>query len=159
MKNLRILNILHSPYYAGAERSFVNLTKILSDKNTVFCITPEKSETRNDLIQLIGKNLIEYNKVYKNFGRFDFLAKLKITKIIKENKIELVIVHNGRMLDVLKTCFTRIPIIAFNHGTNPKKTAKADYAFVVNSKMYVEVENAGMARNKIFLIPNYISLQ
>ncbi len=159
MKNLRILNILHSPYYAGAETSFVNLTKTLSEKNTVLCILPSKSQTKNDLTKLVGNNIIEYDKAYKNFGRFDILAKLKITKIIKKNKINLVIVHNGRMLDILKTSCTKVPILAFNHGTNPKKTAKADYAFVVNSKMYAEVEKAGMASNKIYLIPNYINLR
>jgi glycosyltransferase involved in cell wall biosynthesis len=49
-------------------------------------------------------------------------------------------------------------VLSVNHGTNIKKTAKANFAFVLNKNQYYELERLGFDINNIFIIPNSIEM-
>lgn len=165
---MNILNILHTPKIGGTEVAYLKLCNQLSKIPEVlglFCLVPKNAEiypqlTNSDPSLKQKIKIIENNKVYKNPRLLNFVFVRQLRKLIIDNNINIVIANNGRITSLAKKAAHNLcPVISVNHGTNPKKTSKADYAFVVNSFQYEQIKNFGLNQEKVFLIPNSISIQ
>ncbi len=156
---MNILNILHVPGKAGTEHAFVSMSlAIKNNGHNITCMIPKNSLSKK---QIIAHNLpiIENNKTYKNFGKFDLIFISTLRKIIKNNKIDAVISNNGRITEIAKKATKKLcPLISINHGTNIKKTALADFAIVINNTQYGEIISAGFNKDRAYIIPNSIPL-
>ncbi len=156
---MNVLNILHLPWLAGTEYSYFSMCNILKEFSNVYCLVPKNAKITP---LLVSKQLriFENNKLYKNPRIFDFILKYQIRYLVRKYKIDIIIANSGRITKISKQAANNLcPVISMNHGTNPKKTALADYAFVLNRTTLKKVTDHGMNLNNIFLIPNHLNLQ
>ena len=158
---MRILNILHVPMLAGTEEAFISICgQMVQGGNEVFGLIPINAKSKDKLSSINGLQILENNKAYKNFGKFDIFYMFYLKKIIKKHKIDLVVTNNGRNTEILQIVLQgRLPLVAINHGTNAKKTAKADYLLAITSNMAKAHAEAGMDKNRIFKFANMINIE
>jgi len=117
MKKTNILQIIATLDIGGAEKQLIELVKRL-DKNkynvTVCCIT--RGGPLEEDLKKLG---IEYHILYKRF-KFDFTVIFKLTRLIRQKKIDLVHTWNftANAWGRVSAWIAGVPIIiASEHGT------------------------------------------
>lgn len=141
----------------GVERCFIDYTKNLAINNEVISITKPNMVFANE-VKEYGNGFYEVSAT--NQG--DVFSILKLAKIFLKNKVEAVICHSGRALVLSRIArlitFKKYPIIAIDHGVNPKKFIAADYLLTVNNYFSKQAIRAGMPKDRSFVIPNMIDV-
>ena len=67
-----------------------------------------------------------------NSGHYDLIASWKARRLIRDRKVDAVIAHSGRAIHMLKRAApATVPVIAFNHSHNIRRTVKADAFFCI----------------------------
>ena len=95
----------------------------------------------------------------KNSGHFDAIASWKAGRLLLERGIDAVIAHSGRAIHMLKRAAPRnMPVIAFNHSHNIKRTLKADAFFCITPYMKTIVDEATGGSKPAFVISNAITV-
>jgi len=156
-----ILNVLLNKRtkFAGTEQAFLDFTEaMLLQKNEVFTLLRPNIIFKNELKNLnISQNFFVDIKNILNIN-----AILKIAKIIRKIKPDIVMCHAGKSVKILKFArfFTKkFPILGINHSYNPHKYKKdADYVGVINT-YFQKVAESERKNNTTFLIPNMIRLK
>lgn len=95
----------------------------------------------------------------RNSGHYDLLASLKAARLLRERAVDAVIAHSGRAVHLLKRAApARVPVIAFNHSHNIKRTLKADAFFCITPYMKQIVDAATGGNKPAFVISNAVSV-
>lgn len=98
-------------------------------------------------------------RTLRNSGHYDLIASWKARRLIRERRIDAVIAHSGRAIHMLKRAAPRgVPVIAFNHSHNIKRTLKADAFFCITPYMKRIVDEATGASKPSFVISNAVSV-
>jgi len=95
----------------------------------------------------------------RNSGHYDLIASLQARRLIRERKVDVVIAHSGRAIHMLKRAAPpSVPVIAFNHSHNIKRTLKADAFFCITPYMKQIVDAATGGTKLAFVISNAVSV-
>ncbi|WP_068808873.1 glycosyltransferase family 4 protein [Thauera phenolivorans] len=95
----------------------------------------------------------------RNSGHYDVLASWKARRLICERHIEAIIAHSGRAIHMLGRAAPKgVPVIAFNHSHNIKRTLRADAFFCITPYMKRLVDEATGGTKPSFVISNAVSV-
>ncbi|MCA9909411.1 MAG: glycosyltransferase [Anaerolineae bacterium] len=95
----------------------------------------------------------------RNSGHYDLLASAKAAHLLRQRAVDAVIAHSGRAVHLLKRAAPAwVPVIAFNHSHNIKRTLKADAFFCITPYMKQIVDTATGGRKPAFEISNAVSV-
>lgn len=95
----------------------------------------------------------------KNSGHYDPIASWKARELIRACGIDAVIAHSGRAIHMLKRAApSSVPVIAFNHSHNIKRTLKADAFFCITPYMKQIVDQATGGRKPSYVISNAVTV-
>ena len=95
----------------------------------------------------------------RSSGHYDLIASWRARTLIRERKVNVVIAHSGRAIHMLKRAAPpSVPVIAFNHSHNIKRTLKADAFFCITPYMKQIVDAATGGAKPAFVISNAVSV-
>lgn len=142
----------------GVERCFIDYAKHLTlSGNKVLSITKPKM-VYCDEIKKTGSRLAEIPAL----NNIDIFSMIRTAILFLSFAPDAVICHSGRALLMARAArfilYKKIPIIAIDHGINPKKFLKADYVLTVNSFFSNEIIKAGKDPETAMVIPNMIEV-
>ncbi|MFT6332639.1 MAG: glycosyltransferase involved in cell wall biosynthesis [Lentimonas sp.] len=143
---------------AGTENAFLSYAKALKESgfNVINLVHPEAK-----IIPALEKNNLDHikTKFLGKFGKSDIFTILYFKYLIKKHRIDLVLAHQGRLIQLFKkSCTRKTKLIGINHGHNPKHSVGTDLAITLNSKAFKETIKLGQRKERITLLPNGIDL-
>lgn len=141
---------------AGVEKVFLDYAQLFIDNNSqVLSIVKPGVIYCKQLLDM-GSQVYEVNAM----GHGDILTMAKMAFKIIQFKPDLIICHSGRAFHMayFATFFSKIPIIAVNHGVKIKKFLKADYIISVSSHFSKEAFKYGKDENTSLVVPNMIDV-
>lgn len=95
----------------------------------------------------------------RNSGHYDLLASFRAARLLRQRGVDAVIAHSGRAVHLLKRATpARVPVIAFNHSHNIKRTLKADAFFCLTPYMKQIVDAATGGSKPAYVISNAVSV-
>ena len=95
----------------------------------------------------------------RNSGHYDLIASWKARRLIRGLKIDAVIAHSGRAIYMLKRAAPAgVPVVAFNHSHNIKRTLRADAFFCITPYMKRIVDAATGGQKPAFVISNAVQV-
>lgn len=95
----------------------------------------------------------------RNTGHYDLVASWRARRLIRARKIDVVIAHSGRAIHMLERAVPAgVPVVAFNHSHNIKRTLKADAFFCITPYMKQIVDAATGGSKPAFVISNAVSV-
>ncbi len=142
----------------GVERCFIDYAQYLIFNGCeVISITKTGMVFKKD-VQETGSKFLEVPA----FSQIDIFSILRIAFSLFKFAPDAAICHSGRAMFFTRAarlfCPKKFPIIAIDHGINPRKFLKADYVLTVNSYFSKELIKAGKAPGTAFVIPNMIEV-
>lgn len=142
----------------GVERCFIDYAKyLIINGHEVLSITKTGMVFKN-AVQETGSQFLEVPAV----SRADIFSILRIAFSLFRFAPDAVICHSGRAMSFVRVarffCAKKFPIVAIDHGINPRKFLKADYVLTVNSYFSKELIKAGKAPGTAFVIPNMMEV-
>lgn len=158
---MKILNVLHLPWFAGTEQMFVNYTNgFLNLGHEVVCVVPKDAEVIKHLIKHKNLSVVEDDAVrLTRGGWFNIVSILKYRRLIKSQKIHVVFCHSGGAVKFFKkAAWSLAKVIGVCHGANVNNIIKADIAIAMNEAMRIDMMSHGISESKIYKIPNYIDI-
>ncbi len=95
----------------------------------------------------------------RNSGHYDLIASWRARRLIRERKVDVVIAHSGRAIHMLERAApSSVPVVAFNHSHNIKRTLKADAFFCITPYMKQIIDAATGGAKPAFVISNAVSV-
>ena len=95
----------------------------------------------------------------RNSGHYDLLASWRARQLIRARAVDAVIAHSGRAIHMLKRAApAAVPVIAFNHSHNIKRTLRADAFFCITPYMKQIIDEATGGTKPSFVISNAVSV-
>lgn len=142
----------------GVERCFIDYAKyLILNGHEVLSISKTGMVFKDD-VEAVGSKYLEVPAL----NRSDIFSILRIAFSLFRFAPDVVICHSGRAMSFIRAarffCRKTFPIVAIDHGVNPKKFLKADYVLTVNSYFSKELIKAGKAPGTAFVIPNMIEI-
>lgn len=162
---MKIVNILlnhkksaHSNKVLGVERCFIDYSKYLILKGAQLLSVNKTSISYVDELKQTGSEVL----LLPALNRGDAYSILRLAVALMKFKPDVVICHSGRALTFSRAARflskKKFPIIAIDHGINPRKFIKADYVLAVNSYFSRELIKAGKPADRALTIPNMIEV-
>jgi glycosyltransferase involved in cell wall biosynthesis len=142
----------------GVERCFIDYAKyLIINGHDVLSITKNNMVFKKD-VQETGSKFLEVPAINQN----DIFSIFRIAFAFLKFNPEAAICHSGRAMNFARAArflsFKKFPIIAIDHGVNPKKFLKADYVLTVNSYFSKETIKAGKKAGTALVIPNMMEV-
>lgn len=155
-----ILNVLHLPDYAGTEAMYVAYSKMLANAgHRVVCLMPENAQAKAHLASVPNVQIVEDKAILRHRGRWTWSLN-HWQKLLQDHAVKLVMTQSGGTARLFKRAAKDIcPVLTVNHCTNPKQTAKADYAIAVNRPLYNNIVACGMPASHVKLLFNAIEMK
>lgn len=95
----------------------------------------------------------------RNSGHYDLIASWRARRLIRERKVDVVIAHSGRAIHMLERAApSSVPVVAFNHSHNIKRTLKADAFFCITPYMKQIIDASTGGAKPAFVISNAVSV-
>ncbi len=142
----------------GVERCFIDYSKHLILHGHEVASVTNQNMVYADAIKAVGSSILEL----PGKSRFDIFSILRLAFFCLRYKPDAVLCHSGRAMSFALAarflCRKKFPVIAVDHGINPKKFLAADYVFTVNSYFSNELIKAGKAKNSAVVMPNMIDI-
>lgn len=162
---MKIANILfnykksaHDKKILGVERAFIDYAKYLILNGNEVVSVSKTGMVFADEVRKTGSKYFELPA----FSQSDIFTMFRLAAIFCKEKPDVIICHSGRAMFFSRIarflCFKKTPIVAIDHGINPKKFLKADYVLTVNSFFSRELVKAGKAPERALVIPNMIEV-
>lgn len=162
---MKIVNILfnykrsaHDNKVLGVERCFIDYAKYLILKGAEVASVLKSGMVYRDELKKTGSQIFEVPAL----NRGDIFSIFRLAVLFFKFLPDVAICHSGRALFFARFArflsFQNFPIIAIDHGINPKKFLKADYVLTVNSYFSRELVKAGKAPDRALVIPNMIEV-
>lgn len=142
----------------GVERCFIDYGKGLMDSGNEVISISKPNMIFADAVRDSGVKYYEIPAI----GTVDIYSVIKLAMIFRDFKPDVIICHSGRAMVLsnlaLRLIFKKIPIVGIDHGINPKKFFKADFALVVNKFFANEMVKFGKDSDRVLTIPNMMQL-
>lgn len=95
----------------------------------------------------------------KNIGHYDIYASYLAKKILLEHRIQICICHSGRAIYLLKRAANKkIPVVAYNHSHNIKRTLKADAFICITPYMKMIIDKKTNGKKISSIISNSVAI-
>lgn len=155
--DMHILQLLPSKVLGGLEQVCTDYCRILTERgDRVTVILHPQAKMRKQLSEL-NINLVFDKSVSVKRSHFNPLTMLRFRKYIKLHKPDIVIVHNGRNVPLMRyACKNIAPLIAVNHGTKSKRTIGVDAVIAVNTTLQKHIVKAGQKVDTTYYLQNMI---
>jgi len=170
----KILQLSSSYGFFGAENVIAELSRELvsSDFTPIIGVFNNTKNPHLELIEFAKNNNISCHLFHCN-GQFDFTTIISIRKFIKKNKIDLIHTHGykSNFYAVLATLFYKTSRIVTCHPWIKTSFKMKFYSFIdkfllnrfdkiitVSEALKSEIAEAGVALEKISIIPNGINI-
>ncbi len=170
----KILQLSSSYGFFGAENVIAELSRELVSSNyiPIIGVFNNKKNPHLELVDFAKNNNISYQLFHCN-GQFDYHTITSLRKFIKTNKIDLVHTHGykSNFYAVLATVFYKTSRIVTCHPWIKTSSKMKFYAFIdkfllnrfdkiitVSEELKNEIAGAGVALEKILIIPNGINI-
>jgi len=153
---LRIINAVYGDSTGGRWVATIKTARLLAGRGheVILLIDPCDKHRVPDF----GADRVEVVTL-RNSGHYDLLASLKASRLLRERAVDAVIAHSGRAVHMLKRAAPAwVPVVAFNHSHNIKRTLRADAFFCITSYMKQIVDAATGGAKPAFVISNAVSL-
>lgn len=153
---MRIVNAVYGDSTGGRWAATLKTARLLAGvgHEVILLIDP----CDQDKVPDFGAERVELVTL-RNSGHYDLLASLKAARLLRERAVDAVIAHSGRAVHLLKRAApARVPVIAFNHSHNIKRTLKADAFFCITPYMKQIVDAATGGNKPAFVISNAVSV-
>lgn len=142
----------------GVERCFIDYSKhLIAHGHQVVSVTNPKM-VYADAVKATGSGLLEL----PGWNRVDLYSILRLAFFCLFFRPDAVLCHSGKAMYFVRGarffCFKKFPIIAVDHGINPKKFLAADAVFTVNSFFSRELIKAGKSEDSAIVMPNMIDI-
>ncbi len=162
---MKIINILfnhkksaHDNKILGVERCFIDYTKYLILLGNEVASVFKSRMIYRDEVKKTGSQTLELPA----FNQSDVFSIFRLVILFFRFCPDVAICHSGRALSFARAArflsAKKFPIIAIDHGINPKKFMKADYVLAVNSHFSRELIAAGKPADRALVIPNMIEV-
>lgn len=153
---MHILNAVYGDSTGGRWGATLKTAELLADRGhrVTLLLAPEDAHKVPDY----GRANIEVVTL-RNSGHYDLIASFRARRLIRARTVDAVIAHSGRAIHMLKRAAPRgVPVIAFNHSHNIKRTLKADAFFCITPYMKRIVDAATGGRKPAFVISNAVQV-
>lgn len=151
---MHILNSVFGDSTGGRWGATLKTAELLADRGhrVTLLLAPEDAHK----VPEYGRADIEVATL-RNSGHYDLIASFQAHRLIRTRAIDTVIAHSGRAIHMLKRAAPAgVPVIAFNHSHNIKRTLKADAFFCITPYMKRIVDAATGGRKPAFVISNAV---
>ena len=140
----------------GVERCFIDYAKhLILNGNEVISVT-KPNMVFSDEVKKTGSKFSELPAL----NQIDIFSIVRLAILLFNFKVDIAICHSGRAVFYARVARflnrRKFPIVAIDHGVNPKKFIKADYIFAVNSYFSKKLIEAGKDADRALVIPNMI---
>ncbi len=159
MSDKRIINAMFAKGLGGIEQAFVDYTQaLLLQGYEVICVVSKGAKIVSEL-QNLGNSRVQVIQITQ-LGKWDFLAKLKLYNILKNEKPKAVIAHGNRPTSLFRWACTKnkIKLIAVAHNYKIKPLLMADYIFSITQNLKNYIGGSRFPLNRIFVIPNMLKI-
>ena len=151
-----LLASLKTNKIGGLEQAYLDYTRaLISRGHEVVAIIAPDAPYRGELEKLQLKII-----TLKVRGFYDVFAWWNLRKLLKKNKPDLVLAHNGRAIFAAWGALfgLKIPLIGVSHSNNLKYSKKADALLVLTEAMRKRFIKAGYPPEKCAVMSNMIDL-
>ena len=153
---MHILNAVYGDSTGGRWGATLKTAELLAGRGhrVTLLIAPEDADKVPDY----GQANIDVVTL-RNSGHYDLLASFRARRLIRVRGIDAVVAHSGRAIYMLKRAAPPgVPVIAFNHSHNIKRTLKADAFFCITPYMKRIVDAATGGKKPAFVISNAVQV-
>lgn len=142
----------------GVERCFVDYSKNLTATGHQLLTITKPKMVFSDEIKKTRSRFAEISAI----NNLDIFSAIRMAILFLSFKPDAIICHSGRAVVLSRIArfllCKKIPIIAIDHGSNPKKFLRADYVLTVNSFFNSELIKAGKSPDQTFVISNMVEI-
>lgn len=154
---MKILNAVYGDSTGGRWGATLSTARLLAGKGHDVTLLIDPADLPNVPADF-ARPCIEVVTI-RNTGHYDVLASWKAGGLIRSRGIDAVIAHSGRAIHMLKRAVPRtVPVIAFNHSHNIKRTLKADAFFCITPYMKAIVDAATLGHKPSVVISNSVDV-
>lgn len=153
---MHILNAVYGDSTGGRWDATLKTAELLAGRGhrVTLLIAPEDANKVPDY----GQASIEVATL-RNSGHYDLLASFRARRLIRARGVDAIVAHSGRAIHMLKRAAPLgVPVIAFNHSHNIKRTLKADAFFCITPYMKRIVDAATGGRKPAFVVSNAVQV-
>ena len=153
---MHILNAVYGDSTGGRWGATLKTAELLAGRGhrVTLLIAPEDADKVPDY----GQASIEVATL-RNSGHYDLLASFRARRLIRARGVDAIVAHSGRAIYMLKRAApSGVPVIAFNHSHNIKRTLKADAFFCITPYMKRIVDAATGGQKPAFVISNAVQV-
>ena len=138
---MNILNAVFGDSTGGRWSATLKTARLLAERGHSVTLLIDPADLPNVPADFVGPGLDVVTM--RNSGHYDLIASWKAARLIRAHRIDAVIAHSGRAIHMLKRAAPRtVPVIAFNHSHNIKRTLNADAFFCITPYMKQIVDAA-----------------
>jgi len=153
---MRIVNAVYGDSTGGRWAATIKTARLLAGRGHEVILLIDPCD--QDKVPDFGAERIEVVTL-SNSGHYDLLASFKAARLLRQRTVDAVIAHSGRAVHLLKRAApARVPVIAFNHSHNIKRTLKADAFFCITPYMKQIVDAATGGAKPAYVISNAVSV-
>tara|TARA_B100001057_G_scaffold169036_1_gene169838 strand:+ start:467 stop:1462 length:996 start_codon:yes stop_codon:yes gene_type:complete len=145
-KKLKILHVILSKGFSGSEKYVVDLTEFQKKKHFVYAITSKKNYSLN----------VKLKKKINVFEIGNFFRKLKIQKLIKNIKPNIVHTHLGESARLIEKSSSYKTISTMHMNYRNKDFKNMDGIIVSNKSQFKEIKK--VFKGKIFMSYLWVNL-
>lgn len=154
---MNILNAVYGDSTGGRWSATLKTARLLADMGHSVTLLIDPADLSNVPADFAGPRIDVVT--LRNSGHYDLIASWKASRLIRARSIDAVIAHSGRAIYMLKRAAPAgVPVIAFNHSHNIKRTLKADAFFCITPYMKQIVDAATDGTKPAFVISNAVSI-
>jgi glycosyltransferase involved in cell wall biosynthesis len=154
---MKILNSVYGDSTGGRWGAALKTARLLAEKGHSVTLLIDPVDLPNVPVDFVGPGLDVVTM--RNSGHYDLIASWRAARLIRARGIDAVIAHSGRAIHMLKRAVPRtVPVIAFNHSHNIKRTLEADAFFCITPYMKQIVDRATGGVKPSFVISNAVSI-
>ena len=153
---MRIVNAVYGDSTGGRWAATIKTARLLAGVGHEVILLIDRCD--QEKVPDFGADRIEVVTL-RNSGHYDLVASFKAARLLRQRAVDAVIAHSGRAVHLLKRAApARVPVIAFNHSHNIKRTLKADAFFCITPYMKKIVDAATGGSKPSFVISNAVSI-
>jgi glycosyltransferase involved in cell wall biosynthesis len=149
---MKIINAMFSKVNGGLEQVFLNYNPtLMAQGHEVISVVHPQAEVLHACPQGQVRTIHNYNQ-------YDFIAILKLRRLIQHERPDCIITHSYRAAYLFKKTRTRVPKIAVCHVQGHYNFG-ADAIIAITEQMRSDIINSGIPADKVFVVPNMVPSQ
>ncbi len=154
---MKILNITYNKGDGGLEEMYLRFNSAFKAlKWQVAGLMPKSAKLRSKVANQ-GIQVICNNAISSSMSAYNPFAVLSLRKQIKKFKPDIVILHNGRALPLIKKAIKNdCKLLVVHHGGKTKNLEGANNIACIANYMLEELSNSLMSAPNLYYLPNFI---